>query len=187
MHPNFPRQPELFTKVCIANHHLVITTIKGKIMIVRNYRSLLDSMAPEKLSLSQLQRNAILAHHMMVISTDSNILDLSTHGNKIAIRLSNRCRIHSTIQDFLLFLDAEYLTTAGGRIYLKSWAIVSPIDRRVLTCGKKSGSMVIDDFGICLAGVRKCELPQIVLVFARRSDNHRSSILHLGSVAVKGL
>lgn len=156
MHSTFQKDPERFTKVSVANRHLVITTIKGKIMVIYNYKDLLDSMDPRQLD--QFQRAAILRNHMMVISTDSNVLDLSTYGNKVGIRLSNG--FHTRREDFLLFLDAGYLPDLNDtlhQVHLKCWAIISPINRYVLGCGKECGGMVIDDFGICLPGVQKCK------------------------------
>lgn len=160
MHSTFQKDPERFTKVAVAKRHLVITTIKGKVMVIYNYRDLLDNMETSKLD--AFQRAAILRNNMMVISTDSNVLDLSTCGNKIGIRLSNG--FHTRREDFLLFLDRGHLPDLNDMqrpVHLKSWAIISPINRSVLACGRETSGMVIDDFGICLPGVQKCKLHNV--------------------------
>lgn len=158
MHSAFHRDPERYTKVSVANRHLVITTIKGKILVIHDYKTLLDSMNPRVLRPSQME--AILRRNSMVISTDSNVLDLSTYGNKIGMRLSHGCR--SRRDDFLLFLDAECLPDLRDRrreVRLRSWVVIAPIDHTVLGCGRDAGGMAIDNYGVCLPGARKCELP----------------------------
>lgn len=131
-------------------------------------------------TLNPFQRATMLRNNMMVISTDCNVLHLSTHGDKIGIRLSNG--FHTQREDFLLFLDGGYLPDLNNTdrpVHLKSWTIISPINRSVLACGKETGGMVIDDFGICLPGSQKCKLR-----CQRAELTHRPPILPLGSVAV---
>lgn len=158
MRSPYQKAPEKHTKVSAADQHLVVTTVKGKVIVIYNYKSLLNSLDP--LKHTECQMMELLRSNTMVISTDSNVLDLATFGNKIGIRLSKS--IESRREDFLLLLDGRYLPDLkdkGKEVRLNSWVIMSPINRSVLGCGGETGGMVIDDYGVCLPGLHKCELP----------------------------